>query len=68
MHGVNREIEDRIFAMLGTNMTTPEITAAVGFDADAGLKAILKVIDERGTPNIAAAQRGIERLAAVRFV
>lgn len=65
---VTPEMEDRIFELLGTRMTAPEIIAEVGLERDDGLAAILKVLDERGTPRLAAAKRAVERAASIRFI
>lgn len=61
-----RRIEERIFSLLDTDLTSPEIADAVGMDPVEALPIILKVIDERGTPTLASARRAIERLASIR--
>jgi hypothetical protein len=63
----DREIEDRIFELLGGDMTAPEISDAVGLDPDTGLEFILRVLEERGTPNLAEVDRALDRIAAIRF-
>ena len=61
-------IEERIFGLLDTDLTTPEIAAALGMDVQEALPIILKVIDERGTPTLAAARRSIDHLYTISFV
>lgn len=60
-------IEDRIFELLDSDMTGREICAELGLEVNPGIDLILKVIDERGTPNLAAARVAMDRLAAIRF-
>jgi hypothetical protein len=64
---VDQDTEDRMFAMLGTTMTAPEISRAVGLDPQDGLLVIKKIITERGTPNMASLKRSIDRLAAIKI-
>lgn len=65
------DIEQRIFELYGEPMTMREITKAVmeefGISRDEARKLQLKVLDERGTPNLAAAKEAIEGLRAIRF-
>lgn len=60
------QVEQRIFHMLGTDMTTPEIARALGMDVDEALPIILRVIHEHGTPNLAALRREIDVLRNLR--
>ena len=61
-------IEERIFRLLDTDLTTPEIAAVFGMDVQEALSIILKVIDERGTPNTAAVRRAVDHLHTISFV
>jgi hypothetical protein len=61
-------VEERIFRLLDTDLTTPEIARVLGMRPKEALPLVLKVIDERGTPNLAAARRAIDHLATIRFV
>jgi hypothetical protein len=61
-------IECRIFGLLDTDLTTPEIADVLGMTTEQALPIVLKVIDERGTPNLAAARRAIDHLATIRVV
>jgi DNA invertase Pin-like site-specific DNA recombinase len=67
MRGPDRDVEDRIFEMLGDFKTPLQIIDALGLDVDAGYALIRKVIKERDTPNRIALRADIDRLAAVRF-
>jgi hypothetical protein len=60
------DIEERIFELLGKPLLSPEIAAELGMTPEDALPLILKVIDERGTPNLAAARRAIDHLATIR--
>ena len=60
------DIEQRIFELLGENLLTFEIAAELGMTPKEALPLILKVIEERGTPNLAAARRAIDHLATIR--
>ena len=62
------DIEDRIFEMLGRDMWTPDIAAELGISPKETLPMVLKVIEERGTPNLAAARQAIDRLATIRVI
>lgn len=44
-------------------MWTPDIAAELGISPKETLPVVLKVIEERGTPNLAAARQAIDRLA-----
>lgn len=63
----DREIEDRIFALLGEMKTSREIVDALDLDRREGYALVGKVIEERDTPNGIAIREGIERLAAIRI-
>lgn len=60
------DIEQRIFELLGDRLLSTEIAAELGMTPKEALPLILKVIDERGTPNLAAARRAIDHLATIR--
>ena len=49
-------------------MTTPQIAAALGMEVEEALPIILRVIDERGTPALAAAREAIDHLGTIHFV
>jgi hypothetical protein len=63
----DQAIEDKIFWMLDSSRTGREICEELGLEINSGIDLILKVIDERGTPNLAAARVALDRLAAIRF-
>lgn len=62
------DIERRVFEMLGEDKHTPEIAAALGMAPKEALPIVLRVIDEWGTPNLAATRREIDHLATIRVV
>ena len=68
MSGDVVDIEQRVFEMLGERKHTPEIAAELGMSPKEALPIVLKVIDERGTPNLARARRAIDHLATIRVV
>jgi len=68
MAGDEMDIEQRVFEMLGERKHTPEIAVELGITPEEALPIVLKVIDERGTPNLAAARRAIDHLATIRVV
>lgn len=59
-------IEQRIFEMLGERREPQEIAAALGLTLEEARPMILRVFDERGTPQLVEIDRSIERLAAAR--
>lgn len=61
------ELEERIFRLLGTNMTEPEIARAIGMEPEEALPVILKVLRERGTPQLARVRELIDHVASIRF-
>jgi hypothetical protein len=63
----DQAIEDRIFWLLDSARTGREICAELGLDLDPGIDMIIKVIRERGTPNLVAARKALDELAAIRF-
>lgn len=63
----DQEIDDRIFALLGTKMTGSEIVEALGLEPVAGLDRVAKVVAERGTPRTVAIGEGIKRLESIRI-
>jgi hypothetical protein len=64
------DIEDRVFELLGERLTADELLDRVvdeyGVRRSAAAGVARKVISERGTPNLAAARRHIERLGSIR--
>lgn len=60
------QVERRIFDMLGSNMTTPQMARALGMDVEEALPLIRRVIHEYGTPNLAALRREIDVLRNLR--
>lgn len=60
-------IEQTVFELLDT-LTTPQIAAALGMDVDEALPIILRVIDKRGSPALAAAREAIDHLGTIHFV
>ena len=67
MRQLDREIEDEIFWLLDSARTGREICAELGLDPDPGLDMIIKVIRERGTPNLAAARKLLDEAAAIEI-
>lgn len=65
---VDGDLEERIFRLLGTNMTEPEIARAIGMEPEEALPIILKVLRERGTPRLAEVKELIDHVASIRFV
>lgn len=62
------DIEERVFELLGRYASTAKIAAELRMPVDEVLPIVLKVIDERGTPRLAAARRAIDHLATIRVV
>lgn len=62
------DIERRVYDMLGEHKHTPEIAAALGMAPKEALPIVLRVIDEWGTPNLAAIRRELDHLATIRVV
>jgi hypothetical protein len=60
------DLEDRIFELLGEHSLSADIADKLGMDVEEARPIILKVIDERGTPNLAAARRAIDHLGTIR--
>lgn len=60
-------VEDRIFELLDSDMIGREICAELGLEIDSGIDMIIKVIKERGTPNLVAARAAMDRMAAIQF-
>jgi len=67
MGQADRELEDRIFELLGEMKTPLEIVRELDLDVHAGPALVYKVIEERDTPNALALRAAIDRLAAIRF-
>jgi hypothetical protein len=63
----DRDIEDRIFELLGEMKTPREIVRELNLDVREGYRLIAKVIGERDTPNGIRIREGIERFAAIRI-
>jgi hypothetical protein len=63
----DRNIEDRIFELLGEMKTPREIVRELNLDVREGYALIAKVIEERDTPNGIRIREGIERFAAIRI-
>jgi hypothetical protein len=63
----DQAIEDKIFWLLDSPRTGHDICEELGLDLDPGLDMIIKVIRERGTPNLVAAREALDRLAAIRY-
>jgi hypothetical protein len=61
------KLEDRIFELLDTHVSGREICEELGLELNSGIDLILKVFDERGTPNLVEARAAIDRLAAIRY-
>lgn len=61
------DIEQRIFELLGEPNTTPQIARELGMTFEEAHPLVMKVLRERGTPNLAAARRAIDRLDAIRL-
>lgn len=59
-------LEDRIFELLDEYSLSADIADKLGMDVEEARPIILKVIDERGTPNLAAARRAIDHLGTIR--
>ncbi len=64
------DIEDRIFELLGEQLPADHLLDRVvgeyGVQRPVAARIAWKVIDERGTPNLAIARRHIERLRHIR--
>lgn len=60
-------IEQRIFEMLGERMEPQQIAAELGMSIKEAKPIIMKVLRERGTPQLVEIDRSIDRLAAIRF-
>jgi hypothetical protein len=60
-------LEDKIFELLDTHVSGREICEELGLELNSGIDLILKVFDERGTPNLVEARAAIDRLAAIRY-
>ena len=67
MRQTDRNIEDRIFELLGEMKTPREIVRELNLDVREGYALIAKVIEERDTPNGIRIREGIERFAAIRI-
>jgi hypothetical protein len=63
----DQTITDRIFWLLDSPRTGREICEELGLELDPGLDMIKNVIRERGTPNLVAARKALDELAAIRF-
>jgi hypothetical protein len=66
MSAPDEVIEQRIFEMLGERRDPQEIAAALGLTVEDAMPMILKVFDERGTPQLVEIDRSLDRLAAAR--
>lgn len=62
------DIEQRIFELLGEPNTTPQIARELGMTVEEAYPLVMKVLEERGTPNLAALGRALDRLDAISFV
>ena len=62
------DIEERVFELLGKYASTAKIAGELRMPVEDVLPIVLKVIEERGTPNLAAARRAIDHLATIRVV
>lgn len=62
-----QQLEDRIFELLDTHVRGRDICEELGLELNSGIDLILKVFDERKTPNLIAAREEIDRLAAIRY-
>jgi len=67
MRHADRELEDRIFELLGEMKTPLEIIRALDLDIDVGYALVWKVIEERDTPNAIAIRAAIDRAAAIQI-
>lgn len=63
----DQTVEDKIFWLLDSARTGHEICEELGLDPDPGLDLIIKVIRERGTPNLVAAREALDEAAAIRI-
>lgn len=59
--------EQRVFEMLGERMEPQQIAAELGLSVKEAKPIIMKVLRERGTPQLVEIDRSIDRLAAIRF-
>lgn len=62
------DIEQRIFELLDGPNTTSQIARELGMTFEETYPLVIKVLDERGTPNLAAVSRALDRLDAISFV
>lgn len=67
MAAANWNIEQRVFELLGEHRMALEIATELDMTMDEAVPIILKVLEERGTPQLVAIDRHIDRLAAIRF-
>lgn len=67
MSAADEAIKQRVFEMLGERREPHEIAGELGMSMREAKPIILKVLDERGTPQLAEIDRQIARLAAIRF-
>lgn len=71
VNGGQREMDDRIFGLLGARLSAPQMTAIVsrefGLADDEAFDRIIKVLRERGTPQGAKTRAIAAELAAMRF-
>jgi hypothetical protein len=59
--------EELVFDLLGKGKTTGEIAAALQIHRPEAALLVKRVVDERGTPNLAQASQAIAELADFRF-
>lgn len=63
----DQTLEDKIFWLLDSSRTGREICQELGLELNSGIDLIIKVVEERGTPNLVAARKALDELAAIRF-
>lgn len=66
------DIEDRIFELYGERLTSgvilDRVVAEYGISHSQAIAIARKMVRERGTPNIAAVRRHVERLGQISVV
>lgn len=63
----DRELEDKVYDLLSDH-TTGEIAAKLGISWSEAVEVSYRVINERGTPALAASREALRRLGEIRFV
>jgi hypothetical protein len=66
-HDGERELEDRVYELLGEMKTPFEIAEELGMGRREGCALVAKVIRERDTPQGVAVRESLRRLAEVRI-